>query len=483
MADRKRTTFSPLIHLLDDDSLLNIFSLCRQGLSHESEVDNASNRILGKGEWSREQWWHRLVQVCRRWRYIMLASAYYLHISLVCARGSPVADMLAHSPLPLLINHLDEHYDIAAEDEEGIILALQHRDRVRRVRLRKSISISQRLVNALDGEFPILEYLLIEPQRLHWSFVEDTFNLPEAFRAPRLRHLFLTSFDFAIESPLLTTTASLVTLSLDSIPRSAYFDPNVLLQWVSLMPQLEKLGIFFQNFPFPSHGIEGQLLRTPIMTRVTLPNLRCLGFKGASTYLEALLCQVTIPLLKMLQVYFFRQLTYSIPHLRQVMSTAEIFRPNTITFTVHGQFLEVTGYPHEGARMYTLSVSLGGRGLNLQVASAAQVCRTLRTIFSSVEHLTIIYYGHNKSSRNTAPDRTQWRELLGVFVNVKTLFVGRDFVRPLSHALQPDEGESPTELLPELLELSCERNYLIHVFTPFIDARHRAGYPVTLVRV
>ena len=133
--------------------------------------------------------------------------------------------------------------------------------------------------------------------------------------------------------------------------------------------------------------------------------------------------------------------------------------------------------------MYTLSVSLCGRGLDWQIASAAQVCRTLRTVFSSVEHLAIKYYGHNKSSRNgVVPDRTQWRELLGSFVNVKTLFVGRDYVGQLSNALQPGEGESPTELLPELQELSCPAiNPPVDGFTPFIDARQRAGRPVTII--
>jgi hypothetical protein len=67
--------------------------------------------------------------------------------------------MLAHSPP---IDRVNLNDDITAEDEEGIILALQHRDRVRRIRLRKSVAILQKL---LDGEFPILEYLYVMPQQ------------------------------------------------------------------------------------------------------------------------------------------------------------------------------------------------------------------------------------------------------------------------------------------------------------------------------
>jgi hypothetical protein len=119
------------------------------------------------------------------------------------------------------------------------------------------------------------------------------------------------------------------------------------------------------------------------------------------------------------------------------MSTAEIFRPNTTTVIVHHHFLEVAAYPHGAARMYTLSVSLCGRGLDWQIASAAQVCHTFRTVFSSVEHLTIKINGIEKSSRITVAYRTQWRELLGSFVNVKTLFVSREYFWQLSDALQP----------------------------------------------
>ena len=473
---------SPPVHILDDYSLLNMFSFCRPALLDESEVDN--DRFLEGGEWHRERWWYRLVHVCRRWRYLVLGSTSYLHLCLVCTRGTPVADMLAHSPpLPLVIDHhIDKYHDITAEDEEGIVLALQHRDRVRRIRLKKSVPILQRLIDALDSEFPILEFLLIEHQRYQWPAVEQntSLHLPETFRAPHLRHFLLMSFAVQIGSPLLTTMGNLVTLSLNLIPPSAYFHPDALLQRVSHMPQLEILGILF-NSHFPSRDIERQLLRTPITTRVTLPNLRWFGFQGASAYLEALLPQVTIPLLEKLQVYFFNQLTYSVPHLQQFMSAAGDLRLNTLTLAFHYDFLEVMSYPHKEARMYTLSMSLGGRHLDWQVASAAQVFNQLKTILSAVEHLTLKYDRRTKSSWYAEADRTQWRELLGSFAKVKTLFVSGDLVGQVSCALQPCEGESPTELLPELQQLSYSAiASSLNVFTPFIDARQKAGRPVTM---
>ena len=497
---------SPFIHILDDYSLLNIFSFSRPVILDESEVNQ--EQLLEGGEWNRELWWYRLVQVCRRWRYIVFESASHLRLSLVCARGTPVADMLAHSPpLPLIIDHLDPNHDITTEDEDGIIFALQHRDRVRRIRLRKSVPILQKLVNALDGEFPILDYLYAMPQRYQRPTLDHNMRLnltlPETFRAPHLRYLLLMRFAIPIESPLLATMMNLVTLSLNLIPPSAYFHPSALLQRVSLMPQLGSLGIFF-NSHFPSRDIERQLLRTPITTRVTLSNLRRLGFQGASAYLEALLSQVTIPLIEKLQIYFFNQLTYSIPRLQQVVSTAENLRLKTATLSFCEDYMAATAYPHEEAKLFALSVDLGGRHLDWQVASAAQAFQTLRTVSSAVEHLSLEYDRHTISSEwNNEADRTQWRELLGSFGNVKTIYVYSELVGQLSQALQPGEGESSAELLPELHELHelhnpdelhdpdklhdpDEPSYSAidashNAFTSFIDARQKAGIPVTLI--
>ena len=397
--------------------------------------------------------------------------------------------MLAHSPpIPLIIDHFDE-YDrgLTAEDEEGIILAFQHRNRVRRVRLMKPVPILEKLITALDGEFPILEFLDILDKRYHEPVTEHVSDLriPEAFLAPHLRRLLLTNCVIPIGSPLLTME-NLVTLSLDDIPSSAYFHPNALLQRLLLMPQLETLGILF-NFYNSSFDVERQTLRTPITTRVTLPNLRWLAFRGTSAYLEALLPWVDIPLLEKLQVYFFNRLVYSIPRLRNFMSTAENLLLKTARIGFAKGCLEVTAFPHKEAKLYTLDMSLGGKHFDWQVVSAAQVFHELRTAFSAVEHLTLNYYRRDISLEwNNEADRTRWREFLGVFGKVKTLFVDGELVEQVSRALQPGEEESPMEMLPELQELSYSAMGASpnpNAFALFIDTRRKAGRPVTTIHL
>ena len=448
----------------------------------ESETDDTN--ISGGGEWHRERWWHRLIQVCRRWRYLVLDSAFHLQVSLVCARGTPVADMLAHSPpaIPLIIDHFDdEHQDLTAEDEKGIILALQHRDRVRRIRIIKPTPTLQKLTIALDGEFPILEFLLLWHQRYSKPKIKPimNLNLPETFRAPHLRRLLLKNFVTPIESPQLTTMANLTTLFLFKIPSSAYFHPNVLLQRLSLMPQLEELWIGF----YFSRDVERQLSRTSIMTRVTLLNLRWLGFTGSNAYLEALLPWVTNPLLEKLRIYFFNRMIYSIPHLREFMKTARNFQVKTATFRFLEDCLRVLAYPHMGANLHNFDMDLGGKHLDWQVVSAARVFHAVSTVFSAVEHLTLEYYTHGMSSEwNNEADRIHWRRLLASFVKVKNITVDGELVEQLSGALQPGEEELPTELLPELQKLSYStRGASRNAFTQFIDSRQKAGSPVTVV--
>jgi hypothetical protein len=175
---------------------------------------------------------------------------------------------------------------------------------------------------------------------------------------------------------------------------------------------------------------------------------------------------------------------YSIPRLGQFMSTAGNFQVKTATLYFDENYLGVTAYPHMGARLHNLDMEFSGRLLDWQVVSAAQVFHALSTVFSMVEDLTLNYSRRNMSSEwNNEADRIHWRKLLGSFGKVKKLSVDGSLVGQLSLALQPGEEESPTELLPELQKLyysaiGASRKAL----TQFIDARQKAGRPVTVNR-
>jgi hypothetical protein len=53
------------IHVLDDDSLLNVFYLYRPFFLGEDKSDY--ERLLGVSSWRQARWWYRLAHVCQRW--------------------------------------------------------------------------------------------------------------------------------------------------------------------------------------------------------------------------------------------------------------------------------------------------------------------------------------------------------------------------------------------------------------------------------
>jgi hypothetical protein len=181
--------------MLDDDSLLNVFHLYRPFLLGEDDDDDNGRFVGGVKEWARGRWWYQLAHVCQRWRDIVLGSASYLGVSLVCTFGTPVVDMLAHSPpLPLVLDYLEEYGDITAEDEKGAILALKQYDRVHRVRLQIPITSLRNLIVAMDDEYPILEYLIIG----HPTEDKSSISLQSKLSYPiaQIIHTLLYSIDF-----------------------------------------------------------------------------------------------------------------------------------------------------------------------------------------------------------------------------------------------------------------------------------------------
>ena len=431
-------------------------------------------------QWFCELWWYKLAHVCRRWRYLILASASYLRLSLLCTPGMPVADMLTHSPpLLLIIDHLNYGYTME-EDEQGIMLALQLRNRVRRIRLAMYVTDLElkNLMVALDGEFPMLEYL-------HISLETDNlgFTLPNAFQAPRLRQLITGNPSALIRSPLLTTSVDLVALELWDIHH------DELLRLLSLLPQLEALDITitWQRRPLlPVHDTETQLLDAPIMTQVTLPNLRVFAFVGDADHLEELLPGITAPLLERLEIRFFNKSDFSVPHLLQFMGATENnLGFGSTKFYFHQNVVRIKAYPHHGATMFNFSLAIGEKYLDSMVSVAARISHSLRTMFSTVEHLFLEIQWQQRKFSHIVPSHNLWRRLFRLFSNAKTLHVDVDdeFGGEISRSLLAEDGESAMETLPELevLQYNTARRIQGKVFDPFIDTRNRAGRPVTLV--
>ena len=459
------------IYNLDDDSLLHVFNLCRPNLFEGPE--------RGLARWTnfaRESWWYELVKVCRAWRYLILGSASHLGLCLVCSPGTPVAEMLTHSPpFPLIINHDLDNHDLTPEDERGIMFALEHRDRVRRIFLKMPVPSLQKVIKAIDDQFPMLEYLYIAPPFGH----NARFVLPATFRAPELNYLLLNRFTSTI-GPSLTPAVNLVRLLLRWMHPSTNLYPSHLLQTLSLLPRLQNLTISFSS-PIPNHDIQRHMLHTSNISHVTLPNLRFFDFGGVSAYLEALLSHINAPLLKTLSINFFNQLSFPVSHLGRFVTSTENIRPSIVRLLFYHKAVVVFMYFSVGSPEHTLYLRVGCDHLDWQVSSMAQIFNILNPLFSAVS-LTLDYRSHTPSSewRNQV-DHTHWRKLLGSFRNVETLRVHDGLVREVSRCLTLD-GVVASEILPNLKTLICPMESCDDkTFARFVHDREVAGLPINLI--
>ena len=133
------------IHKLDDDSLLQMFSYYR---------------LEDGNSWHLRHTWRKLAQVCRRWRYLIYRSSFYLDMCLLLTNNSPSIDTLGHLPLlPLVIDYSDKTATLARKDEDNIYLGLRRHGLVCRIALRAPSSSLRILLEPMNKPFPRLESL------------------------------------------------------------------------------------------------------------------------------------------------------------------------------------------------------------------------------------------------------------------------------------------------------------------------------------
>ena len=132
--------------------------------------------------------------------------------------------------------------------------------------------------------FPALIYLRL------WSGNEDELVsvIPDSFlggSAPHLQTLILDHIPFPGLPNLLLSATHLVEITLFRIPYSAYLPPEMMVDCLSVLSRLEVLIFEFES----SQSRDDQNSRpSPPPTRVFLPVLTELYFKGLNTYLEGL---------------------------------------------------------------------------------------------------------------------------------------------------------------------------------------------------
>jgi hypothetical protein len=453
------------IHLLDNDSLLQIFSHYR--------LENEDN-------WNLRQTWRNLVHVCRRWRNLIYDSSSHLDVCLLLMNDSPSIDTLGHlPPLPLVIDFSDRTETISQKDEDNIHLGLQQHGLVRRVVLEAQSSSLRMWLELMKKHFPRLRDLSL----FSTTIEEMNLTLPETLQVPDLRRLSLHGVGLPKGLSLLSSVTALSTLSLTQIRGSCCFSPRSLVTQLQDLPHLEELSIGFAiSTPLPSS--EGELLPVPIAP-VTLPTLRRLTFRGEDVYLDNLVAQVNTPLLERLSLTFVFDTTFTLVNLTEFIHRTKGFGCPISRVVFKKDGVSIDAGHSEKRDVGRLSLHVNCEPLDWQIDSASQVCIALGKVIFDVEDLTLdLDVDGTPSDWKNPLDNSVWHELLLPFIGAKKLHIGSSLTLELSQALESVAGWLVSELLPELQELEVQLendDQTKTAFSAFVETRESVGRPIHLL--
>ncbi|KAI0000697.1 hypothetical protein BJV74DRAFT_986397 [Russula compacta] len=438
---------------LPDDTLLEIFDFYLHQV-HSGHDDE----------------WHTLVHVCRRWRHLVFASPRRLDLFLCCSKATPARRMLdIWPPLPIIINSDYSYKQVSpVEGADNVIAALEHCDR---------FTVWKNHVN-IARAIPELTHVWLGP-----TDDGSVSVLPDSFlaSAPRLRSLRLQSFRSPSSRKLLLSDSHLTYLYLWSIPRSGYISPEAMVTCLSALTKLETFELGFRS----PQSRPNRTIQRPPLTRVLLPALTHLRFKGVGEYLDDLVARIDAPLLCIVEIVFFNQLIFDFSHLPRFIGCVEKFKTlNSADLTFFDNHVSVSltpkARPGPGlANNTSLSLTCSCNDSDWQLSSVAQFCTSSFPSLSAVECLDIY---ESRSWEPHGMENIQWMELLHPFTAIKDLRLSEELVVRVVEALQGLARESVTNVLPALQNLFLEgvkpSDLLHEAIAQFVAARQLAGHPV-----
>lgn len=449
--------------MLPDNVLLEIFDFYRKAHDY-------TRRTVWK--------WHLLVHVCRSWRQIIFASPHRLHLQILCTHGTPVRKNLGIWPaFPIVIDYRYCQNSITHKDEDNIITALKHLDRVCFIWLAVTGLQLGKLVAMMQEPFPVLTRLYI--------FLKDRKAppLPTGFlgrSAPCLEKAYLHGISFPALPTLLLSASDLVTLALRKIRPTGYITPKAMVACLAALPRLDTFHI-----GFISATSRPDRIHLPPVTRTVLPALTCFKFQGASEYLEDLISRVDSPQLNQISIGYLNQLVEfraqqlskfldrSVrPKLTQFNHVHVTFASDKVTF----EMCRHANYSLWDCRPVTVIVSC--KEIDWQVSHMAQVLGQISATLSNVIHLKLKAEIDVHQLKGT--ENIEWLHLLHQFSTMQSLHVSRELAGQVTLALEHITGEMAFEAFPSL-------NLIRMVGQPasslekFVAARRFSNCPVTVV--
>jgi hypothetical protein len=452
-----RTTISTL----PNELLIEIFDWCR---------------LHDEYGWNYRRQWYNPLQVCRKWRYIMLESKSRLGLRFLCNPTNPITTIPSHlTPIPLVLS-FDRRYNHREPpvSQKELLPALRDRDRVCAISVSHRCPEALKLCSALKGAFPMLETLSL-------CGVRKVRVLPDNFVAPRIRALHLRRIVITRRSLLLANATNLSSLCLDLIPESGYLPPEYLVEHLAGMLCLENLSLTSPAFPpFPERVRE---LPHSQITRVVLPRLSRLIYVGTNLYLENLLSRISTPFLQDFRFDASDNETPDIPRLSAFLLTIQNLNLRAIVVSFYPNFAIIQYHPKWPSAAPPYLGFFIKYSQDHAVTRVAQICSAVvPALFSVLESLEIEFrcFIHSEFFAQ----RDHWHAFLRLFGGVKTLKVGMNFAAVLSDVLDSNHGGVIEELLPVLSDIvvfNMPEVEMVHQpFSSFIRTRRLSGHCIGL---
>ena len=431
-----------------------------------------------------EDLWHALVHVCRRWRSVVTASPRRLNLRLLCTEKRPVKRNV-WPDLPIMIDAKIPKPQRSRSQGVNIIIAAlrQQHNRVCRIAIMDIPDSLLKKFAAIKTPFPALTHLAL------WAPYNSAPVILDSFlegSAPRLQSLWLYGIPFPALGKLLLSPCDLSELSLDNIPHSGYISPDALVSGLSGLTRLRALILQFQS---PRSRALRERRVPASLTRIVLPILTYLWFKGDSEYLEDMLSQMETPIVNVhMRITFFNQLVFDTPLLRNFIICVEMFKAHhraEISFSSYCVLFALFSKDRQ-AESKVLELRIPCRPSDWQLSSLAQAIGSSIPPLPTLERLELRGDYHQPQHWQDDIENTQWLEILHPFTSVKDLVLSGELVQLVAPVLGELIGERATEELPAL------QNIFIEGFLPsgslpwqkdigqFVTVRQTSGLPVAV---
>jgi hypothetical protein len=400
-----------------------------------------------------------------------------LHLRLVCNANTPVKETLDVWPrgIPIFIQ---ESRSQLLLNGVNIIDTLEHHDRVSEIDLSITSTLLKRLNKAMKKTYPVLTHLRLRSS-MSAPVLRNTFL---GGSAPRLETLSLGGIPFPALPKFLPICHDLGYIYLTNIPNTGYISPEAMATALSALTKLKVVHIGFES---PASRPDPGNRPPSSFTRIVLPALTRLSFKGASEYFEHLVARIDTPIITSLETWFFNQLDFDIPHFLQFISRAQIpgsFEEAKLDFYNWGVSIDV-GLRNKSRK--ALSIWISCHALDWQVGCLAQICGNISPFVSNVERLLITTSHPDDvvfSDWEDYVDNPQWLQIFHAFSALQHMRIPPKLGEIIGSALQELTGESVMDALPMLhhLYLPPPSASTQQALQPFISSRQRSNHPVTV---